>query len=136
MRDASFPSRRFLCADFLGLLTAVAGLLPSLACADPPFPPPTFHALVAAGSAANIFTAPGGYMLGPASLVLSLPAASVSEHASENPDVGAGFEGNIGYSLVVVGPNPDVFVPVFASYALHASAIGQRRFPGLVHRRG
>ena len=105
MNVSSFPLQRCLVA---------ALLLPALACAGPVLPPADYYALVAAGSAANIFTSAGSYALGPASVEV-FPAPSVSGRAEGNPAVGAGFTGGINYSFVIVGPNPDCADPDLCS---------------------
>lgn len=115
--------RRFLAAGFLGMLTTAAVLLPSVACADPALFAPDYRGYVVAGSSSNPFTAPGHYALGGAAVdVVTFPEAAVSGHAEGNPDVGAGFLGQISYQFAVTGPYPDVPVPMFATFALHARA--------------
>jgi hypothetical protein len=123
--ELSTSSRRRRFSFALNAVTVAAVLLPSVASAQPVLPPPEYGILVAAGQAANHFTAPGSYVLGGASIsVVASPQASLLGHAAGNPAVGAGFNGGINYSFVVVGPRPDVLVPLFATFALHASAIG------------
>lgn len=107
-------------------ITAVAAALaPSLAGAQAVLPPPEYDVLVATGQAAHHYTAPGSYVLGGASLSLvPSPQPSLLGQAAGNPDVGAGFSGGINYSFVVNGPQPDVIVPLLATFAVHANAIG------------
>jgi hypothetical protein len=109
----------------IAALAVAAALVPSIVGARTVLPPPEYGILVASGQAANQYTAPGSYVLGDASIsVVPFPQASLRGRAAGNPDVGAGFTGGIDYSFVVDGPQPDVIVPLFATFALHASAIG------------
>jgi hypothetical protein len=118
MRDHSVA----LCA----LATALVGaLLPMAVPAQTILQPPEYAILVATGSSANHFTIPGAYVLGGASVdVVGLPQAATSGQASGTPDVGAGFNAGIRYFFTVTGPDHDVVIPLLATFALHASAVG------------
>ena len=103
----------------------VVALLPMAVSAQTVLKPAEYDILVATGSSANHFTAAGAYVLGGASVeVIGSPAASTFGRASGNPDVGAGFDASIHYFFTVTGPNPDVIIPLLATFALHASAVG------------
>ena len=106
-------------ALLIGLLAGVA------AQAQTVLAPPEYDILVATGSSANQFTAAGAYVLGGASVeVIGFPQASTFGRASGNPDVGAGFTAGVHYFFTVTGPQNDVIIPLLATFALHASAIG------------
>jgi hypothetical protein len=110
----------------LAAATALAAaLVPLAAGAQPVLPAPEYDILVATGSSANHFTTPGAYVLGGASIeVIGFPQASTFGRASGNPDVGAGFDAGVHYFFTVTGPQHDVVIPLLATFALHASAIG------------
>jgi hypothetical protein len=103
----------------------IVTLLPMAAPAQTVLKPPEYDILVATGSSANQFTAAGAYVLGGASVeVIGFPQASTFGRASGNPEVGAGFTAGVHYFFTVTGPQHDVTIPLLATFALHASAIG------------
>ena len=125
MKPNMKPEEFFFAFGITAIAAVAAALVPSLAGARTVLPPPEYGILVATGQAANLYTAPGNYVLGDASIsVVAFPQASLLGRAAGIPEVGAGFTGGINYSFVVDGPQPDVIVPLFATFALHASAIG------------
>jgi hypothetical protein len=125
-----FTSRRLAMrvdsfAPYVSTTALVVAFLPLAASAQAILPAPYYFGSISNGGADHEFLAPGTYALDEASVaVLGFPQPSLLGRADGHSDASATFSGDISYSFTVDGPVSGVVVPLFAMYALHASAVG------------